>query len=142
LDIARLEVHVSPRSPEPTRAVYVRVPVPVAEKLDRAAERLGTSKRDVVSALLADNLDDAPAPAGRPRRVVIEDEPDRMTVGHASFTPAVAEVLTLEEAAELLRVAPDALRGRVEAGDVPGRRLGDEWRFSREALLAWLGAAA
>ncbi|WP_259310881.1 helix-turn-helix domain-containing protein [Capillimicrobium parvum] len=116
--------------------------MPVAEKLDRAAERLRTSKRDVISALLAENLDEG-APASRPRRVVIEDAPERMTVGHASFTPAPApEVLTLEDAAELLRVSPDALRERAEAGDAPGRRLGDDWRFSREALLAWLGAVA
>ena len=25
-----------------------------------------------------------------------------------------------------------------EAGKLPGRRLGDAWRFSRAALVAWL----
>jgi len=51
-------------------------------------------------------------------------------------------VLTLEEAAQLLRVPADFLRARAEAGEVPGRRLGDEWHFRREALLAWLGAVS
>jgi excisionase family DNA binding protein len=52
-----------------------------------------------------------------------------------------AEVLTLEEAAELLRVTPAALRLDAEAGRVPGREIGAEWRFSRAALLAWLAGA-
>jgi excisionase family DNA binding protein len=52
-----------------------------------------------------------------------------------------AEVLTLEEAAELLRVTPAALRLDAEAGHVPGREVGGEWRFSRAALLAWLAGA-
>jgi excisionase family DNA binding protein len=66
-----------------------------------------------------------------------------MRVGHHRFTPAPApEVLTLEEAAELLRVDVDALRSWAESGEVPGRRLGDDWRFRRDALLDWLGAAA
>ncbi len=134
-----------PRESEATRAIYVRIPLPEAEKLDRAAERLRASKRDVIATLLADHLD----PDGedvlvaRPRRIVVDDDPRGMTLGHASFTPApAADVLTLEEAAELLRVSPQALRARADAGDVPGRRLGDEWRFHRDALLAWLGGGA
>ncbi|MBX5441240.1 MAG: helix-turn-helix domain-containing protein [Solirubrobacteraceae bacterium] len=63
--------------------------------------------------------------------------------GHHALRPAPEpEVLTLEEAAQLLRVPADFLRARAEAGEVPGRRLGDEWHFRREALLAWLGAVS
>lgn len=133
------------REPEATRAIYVRIPLPAAEKLDRAAERLRASKRDVIAALLDDHLDPDTAEvfAGRSagaRRVVVEGRPDALSVGHAAFAAAPpAEVLTLEEAAELLRVGAEALRARAEAGDVPARRIGDEWRFRREALLAWLG---
>jgi len=25
-----------------------------------------------------------------------------------------------------------------EGGELPGRRIGEDWRFSRSALLAWL----
>jgi excisionase family DNA binding protein len=131
------------RQPEPTRAVYVRLPVREADKLDRAAARLRSSKRDVIATLLSDHLD---ADGGR-RRVIVEDDGADLVVGHHAFTPAQEPsagstdgVLTLDEAAELLRVSLDALRARAEAGDVPGRLLGGEWRFRRDALLDWLGA--
>jgi excisionase family DNA binding protein len=48
------------------------------------------------------------------------------------------EVLTLEEAAALLRLPIEAVRARAIAGHLPGRAFGDEWRFSRAALMAWL----
>jgi excisionase family DNA binding protein len=130
---------------EPTRALYVRIPLPAAAKLDAAAERMGRSKRDVIAALVADHLDDDVRIDAQPRRVIVEDTPGELRVGHHHFTPApppAGEVLTLEEAAALLRVDVEALRDWAEAGDVPGRRLGGQWRFSRGALLDWLGAAA
>jgi excisionase family DNA binding protein len=49
-----------------------------------------------------------------------------------------AEVLTLEEAAAFLRVEAIAVEESARRGELPGRRLGGEWRFSRDALLAWL----
>jgi excisionase family DNA binding protein len=48
------------------------------------------------------------------------------------------EVLTLEEAAALLKLPADTVRSRAEEGDLPGRRFGKEWRFARKAVLAWL----
>jgi excisionase family DNA binding protein len=48
------------------------------------------------------------------------------------------EVLDLNQAAALLRVQPEALRGLAEAQRVPARRIGDTWRFSRSALVEWL----
>jgi len=48
------------------------------------------------------------------------------------------DVLTLEEAAALLKLPRDAVRSRAEEGDLPGRRFGKEWRFARVAVLAWL----
>jgi excisionase family DNA binding protein len=115
---------MSPRESTPTRALYVRIPLAEAAKLDAAAERLGRSKRDVIAGLVAEHLD------------------GELKMGHHRFTPTpVPDVLTLEEAADLLRVEADDLRGWAEAGEIPGRRLGDEWRFRRDALLDWLGSA-
>jgi excisionase family DNA binding protein len=51
------------------------------------------------------------------------------------------DVLTLAEAAALLRVHPVTLRKRAAAWGVPYRRLGSEWRFSRAVLTAWLQRA-
>jgi excisionase family DNA binding protein len=48
------------------------------------------------------------------------------------------EVLSLDEAAALLRVKPEAVRALAEAQRIPARRVGDTWRFSRAALLEWL----
>ena len=48
------------------------------------------------------------------------------------------DVITLNEAAALLRVHPVTLRKRAVAWGVPHRRLGAEWRFSRMVLTAWI----
>jgi hypothetical protein len=48
------------------------------------------------------------------------------------------DVLTLTEAAALLRVHPVTLRKRAVAWAVPHRRLGAEWRFSRMVLSDWI----
>ena len=65
---------------------------------------------------------------------------DQLAVGHIALArDAVSEeVLTLEEAAALLRLPIEAVRARAINGDLPGRAFGEEWRFSRVALLAWL----
>ena len=49
------------------------------------------------------------------------------------------DVLTLEEAATLFKLSPEAIQTAVESGHLPGRRFGKDWRFSRSALLTWLG---
>lgn len=67
----------------------------------------------------------------RPRSAAAAASPD-------ASAPAVAEVLTLPEAAHLLRVPPDEIARLAGAGCLPGRRLGTQWRFRRTALLAWL----
>src|SRR4051794_21812241 len=116
------------------RALYVRLPLPAAEKLDEAAFHLKVPKQDLVADLLEAHL-----PHAGSRRVVVESMEDTMTVGHHSFVPTTApDVLTLDEAAELLRADAATVAVMAENGKVPGRKLGDEWRFNREALLHWL----
>jgi excisionase family DNA binding protein len=48
------------------------------------------------------------------------------------------DVMTIKEAAALLRVHPVSLRKRAVEWGVPHKRLGHEWRFSRAVLTAWL----
>ncbi len=48
------------------------------------------------------------------------------------------DVLTLEEAAAYLRLSPGELSQLADWRQVPGRRIGAHWRFSRAALLEWL----
>ncbi len=48
------------------------------------------------------------------------------------------EILNLQEAAELFGISPRALRQAAAKGDIPGRKIANQWRFSRFALHSWL----
>lgn len=131
------------------RALYARIPAAEAEKLDRAAFELKATKQDLIAALVSRYVDPT-TPAGlaslreltaEDRRVVIEPPTEGLTVGRHSFRPfEEPEVLTLEQAAELLQAEPDAVRKLAEAGRLPGRKLGRKWRFSRRAVIDWLAS--
>ena len=43
-------------------------------------------------------------------------------------------LLTLPEAAKFLRISKDKLRDLAAAGDVPGMKIGGQWRFAQERL--------
>jgi excisionase family DNA binding protein len=184
------------------------MPDKLAQKLDRAAEHFGVSKRDLLATLVSDHLDiegdelvfrpHGRGASGRGRGEAAEgatteapeggeatasgaakseaadgaaEEPSRpnfqkhgrrpsdgprppwpadliwRTVagtdpfGRPASAPAAppSEVLSLDEAAALLRVSADDVRALAEAGEIPARRIGAEWRLNRTAVLAWLG---
>ncbi|MCW2632782.1 MAG: binding domain protein excisionase family [Pseudonocardia sp.] len=48
------------------------------------------------------------------------------------------DVLTIRETASFLKLSDQHVRRLAEAGELPGRKLGDRWRFSRQALLRHL----
>src|SRR4051812_1797798 len=122
---------------EKRTALYVRIPQSHAEKLDRVAFELKVPKQDLVAGLVEDMKI---APGFTRRRTEVVEVDDNLSVGRASFLPrGPLEVLTLADAAELLAVEEDVVRAMAEAGELPGRKLGDEWRFARVALLTWLG---
>ncbi|MFL5782199.1 MAG: helix-turn-helix domain-containing protein [Thermoleophilaceae bacterium] len=139
------------------KPLYVRLPALAAQDLDRAAFELKTSKQDLVSGLVSRYVDPdsprklaalgrigggSPSRQGGTRRVVVETADDSLTVGHASFVPAHdADVLTTAEAADLLRTDEETVEAMAKKGELPGRKLGDDWRFTRTALLRWLGGA-
>lgn len=52
------------------------------------------------------------------------------------------EILTGAEAAGLLRVSLKTVLRLARGGDLPGRKVGREWRFARSELFAWLSSAA
>jgi excisionase family DNA binding protein len=154
----------------PTAALFVRIPAEHARRLDRAAFELRRPKQALVSELVERYVDPdspaslaalagsapnpsalgyAPSRAHARRRVTVETlEPDSLVVGHHSFRPALQppadapEVLTAEQAAQLLQLEPTLLTRLAEKGQLPGRKLAGQWRFSREALLRWLAAPA
>jgi excisionase family DNA binding protein len=104
------------------KPLYVRLPTEEAERLDRAVAELRTSKRELVTRLLVEKLDD-------------------VLVGHADFRPyPPLDVLNAAQAADLLQVDEAAVLELAESGELPGRKVGGEWRFARDAVLRWLGA--
>ena len=59
--------------------------------------------------------------------------------GQHSFRPASElEILTPAQLPGLLQVDEEVVVELAEQGELPGRKVGEEWRFSREAILAWL----
>ena len=137
-----------------TSALYVRIPTPEAEKLDRASFELKAPKQDLVSGLVARYVDPSSEaglaalrelglrqrPGADSRRVIVETSDDSLTVGRHSFRASEpAEVMTLEQVAELLQVPSEAIEEQAEAGSLPGRRIGGEWRFGRRASRGRLG---
>lgn len=47
-------------------------------------------------------------------------------------------VLTTEQAAALLGLSPYTVREFAREGKIPGRKVGQTWRFSRDGLIRWL----
>lgn len=50
------------------------------------------------------------------------------------------EILNMEEAAELFNVSVKTFIKLLKEEKVPARKIGREWRFSREALIGWLSS--
>lgn len=48
------------------------------------------------------------------------------------------DIMTLDEAAEYLRVHPRTLRMKASEGKIPGAKIGRVWRFHRQQLESWL----
>src|SRR5437773_4535174 len=116
---------------EHKRALYVRIPLPAAEKLDRAAFEMQVPKQDLVADLLFHYLPPPPPPAAGSRRVVVETADDTFTVGHHSFVPAdEPDVLTIADVAELLRADEETVKDMADSGELPARKVGDDWRFA------------
>ncbi|KYC46401.1 MAG: Helix-turn-helix domain protein [Candidatus Methanofastidiosum methylothiophilum] len=48
------------------------------------------------------------------------------------------EVLNLKEAVIFLKIGRTTLLKLAQEGKLPGQKIGNQWRFSRQALLKWL----
>jgi excisionase family DNA binding protein len=106
--------------------LYVRLATDAAQRIDAAVAASGLTKRQIVEDAVRSHLD-----AGR-----------NFVVGRVALQETLPDVLTVGEAAALLRVEEADVTAAAEAGELPGRRIGSEWRFAREALMVWLGAVS
>ena len=114
------------RKNPPETPLYVKLPSPAVDKLDRASAALGVSKKQLVTDLVAKYVD----PDGGP------------VLGTYTFQPYpqpdVPEVMNAKQAGQFLQIDEKQVVELAEKGTLPGKKLGTQWRFSRDALVAWL----
>lgn len=48
------------------------------------------------------------------------------------------EILTIEEAAELLQIGKRSLYKLAKEGRIPGKKILNKWRFEKESLKSWI----
>jgi excisionase family DNA binding protein len=106
---------------ETRKAVFVRLAQTETDRLDQAAASTGKTKRQLITDAVREHLTDDGLVVGR---IALREDPD--------------EVMTSGEAARLLKLDEPAVVDAAARGELPGRRLAGEWRFSRAAVLAWL----
>ncbi len=51
-----------------------------------------------------------------------------------------AEILNIDEAAALLGVSAKTFNKVLRSEVLPARKIGREWKFSRQALIDWVGS--
>lgn len=110
---------------EETVAVFARVPASAGKKLATTALELGRPKQEVIAEL----VDRYAGMLG-----------EEFSIGRAAIASDPPEVLTPEQLAELLQVNVATVVALAATREIPGRQLNGEWRFSRNAVLAWLAA--
>jgi excisionase family DNA binding protein len=124
-----------PRKHSDETALFVRIPSEHAAKLHRAADALGRPKRELITRLVAQYVD----PDDPTMLSALGGARAEWSVGQHSFRPAEElEILTPAQLAGLLQVDEEVVVELAEKQELPGRKIGEEWRFSREAILAWL----
>jgi excisionase family DNA binding protein len=52
------------------------------------------------------------------------------------------DIMTAMELAKMLRIHAVTVRLKAEAGQIPGRQIGNRWRFSRARINQWMQEAA
>lgn len=48
------------------------------------------------------------------------------------------EALDVQQVAQLLRVSDSTVYDGLRSGEIPGRKVGNQWRVSRDILRVWL----
>jgi hypothetical protein len=115
----------------PETPLYVKLPSAAVERLEQAAITLGVTKKELVTGLVEKYIH----PGGL-------KPPGGPTMGTYSFStydaPEAPAVMNAHQAGQFLQIDEKIVIELAEAGKLPGKKLGPAWRFSREALVAWL----
>jgi len=54
----------------------------------------------------------------------------------------ITDILTVEEAAELLKIPRSSVYKLAQEGKIPAQKVGRHWRFYRPTLLRWIAGQA
>lgn len=128
-----------PKKPAPETPLYVKLPANAVEKLHRAAEALGVHKKDLVANLVTKYVDPDSRRGLDELGSLADRNANRPMVGTYSFQPYdPPEIMNAEQAGQFLQIDEKNVIELAEAGRLPGKKLGPVWRFSRDALVAWL----
>jgi hypothetical protein len=136
-----------PRKGSSETPLYVRLPNDASEKLDRAATALGVRKKDLVANLVTTYVDPdskqglSSLGTLATRKAVDANQtgPTLGTYSFQSYPPEVPDVMNAQQAGQFLQIDETLVVQLAEKGELPGKKLGPVWRFSRAALVAWLG---
>ncbi len=133
------------RRSSPQGALFVRLPSDAVGRLHRAAEVLGVRKKDLVARLVSRYVDPDSQQglhalgALSSHKVTVDLDERAAVTGSYSFQPYdPPEIMNAAQAAQFLQIEEKNLIELAEAGKLPGKKLGPVWRFSRDALVAWL----
>ena len=90
---------------------------------------MGAGMAGMISGAMAtNNQPQQPAAPAAPAAVLLRRRPRRGTAG----------VMTLEEAADYLKVAPADIEAIITSGELKARKIGTQYRISKEAIDAYL----
>ncbi len=134
-----------PRKPATETPLYVRLPNAAIEKLGRAAAALGMRKKDLVAGLVTRYVDPdtqkgltALGALNQPRRPVDTNDVGPLMGSYSFQAYDPPEIMNAQQAGQFLQIDEKMVVELAEDGKLPGKKLGPVWRFSREALVAWL----
>jgi len=137
-----------PRKSPPETPLYVRLPNEASDRLERAAAALGVKKKDLVANLVTtyvdpDSKQGLSALGTLATRKVLDTNQTGPMLGSYSFqsySQEFPDVMNSWQAGQFLQIEEKLVIELAEKGELPGKKLGPVWRFSRDALVAWLAS--
>jgi excisionase family DNA binding protein len=124
------------------------VPVPARDNgLSSFAAPVRDGEKRVPSAVRPDPQPSRPPDAGRAVAHASSPAPradggviDDARARESRLAPMQHDILNIDEAAELLRVSIKTFNKVLHNQNMPARKIGREWKFSRQALIDWVGS--
>jgi len=76
---------------------------------------------------------------GKSNVMTMSDIPESLQSSEPRPSISTQDVLTANEVAAMLRLHPVTVRLKAASGEIPGKQIGNRWRFSRARIEQLLG---